>query len=27
MAPLTSLNKGAKNGKKAGPLTWGESEE
>jgi hypothetical protein len=27
VAPLTSLNKGAKNGKKSGPLTWGESEE
>jgi hypothetical protein len=27
MAPLTSLNKGAKNGKKSGPLTWGEGEE
>ncbi|GAB7332949.1 hypothetical protein MBLNU13_g04654t1 [Cladosporium sp. NU13] len=27
VAPLTALSKGAKNGKKTGPLMWGESEE
>jgi transposase InsO family protein len=27
VAPLTSLSKGSKNGKKTGPLVWGASEE
>jgi hypothetical protein len=27
VAPLTALSKGAKNGKKAGPLVWTECEE